>query len=135
MTNASNPRKWQSTINPICIKLYSSNSIPTGVGLREPTSKADRVKTAVFGASFSLPPLVDRGGGLGLPAELKASLFLEHFDAKQRRDSFQQPHSCDPSPVLYSVVFRSSFIRRLLLDPDPYGGNNPDSMFLLFTSW
>ena len=57
------------------------------------------MKTAVFGASPSLPRLVDRGGRLVWSAEEKASLFSAHFDAKQWRDSFQQPHSCDPSPA------------------------------------
>ena len=51
-----------------------------------------------------------------------------HFDAEQARDSFQQPHSCDPSPILGSIAFRSSFIRNLLLNLDPYGGNYPDGM-------
>ena len=47
-------------------------------------------------------------------------------------ESFQQPHSCDPSPALFSVAFRSSFVRSLLLDLDPYSGNDPDGMFPLF---
>ena len=49
------------------------------------------------------------------------------------RDSFQQLHSYDPSPVLCSVDFRSSVIRSLLLDLDPYYGNDPGGMFSLFT--
>ena len=64
---------------------------------------------------------------------MKASLFSAHFNAKQCRDISQQPHSCEPSPVLCSVVFRSSFIRSLLVDLDPYCGNNPDGMFPLFS--
>ena len=74
------------------------------------------VKTAVFGASSSLPHLVDRGGRLVWPADETASLFSAHFDAKQCRDQFQLPHSCDPSPVLCSVAFHTSFIRSLLLN-------------------
>ena len=85
----------------------------------------------VFAASSSLPPLVDRRGRLVLSAAEKVSL-LAYSDAKQCRDSFQQPHSCDPFPVLCSVAFRSGSIRRLLLDLDPYGGNDPDGMFPLF---
>ena len=46
--------------------------------------------------------------------------------------SFQQPHSCDTFPVLCSVAFQSSFNRRLLLELDPYGGNDLDGMFPLF---
>ena len=53
------------------------------------------------------------------------------FDAKQGRDNFQQSHSCDLSPVLCCVAFRSSFVRSLLLNLDPYGGSDPDGMFSL----
>ena len=87
---------------------------------------------AVFGDSSSLPPLVNRGGRIFLSADDKALLFSRHFDAKQCRDSFQQSCFCDPCPVLYSVGFRFSFVRSLLLDLDPYGGNDPDGMFPLF---
>ena len=62
----------------------------------------------------------------------KASIFSAHSDAKQSRDSFHQPHSCHPSSVLCSVAFRSCFIRSLLLDLNPYGGNNLDGMCPLF---
>ena len=84
--------------------------------------------------SSRLLPLIDRRGNLIWSADAKASLFSTHFDTKQCRDSFQQPHSCDPSPVLYSVAFRSSCIRSLLLDLDPFEENDPDGMFPLFTS-
>ena len=67
------------------------------------------VKTVVFGVSSSLPLLVDRRGKLVWSADEKASLFSTHFHAKQCRDGFHQPHSCDPSPVLCSVAFQSSF--------------------------
>ena len=91
------------------------------------------VKPAIFGASSSLPLLVDSGGRLVLSAEEKATLFSVHFDATQCRNSFQQWHSCDPCPVLRSVSFWSNFERSLLLDLDPYGRNinDPDRMFPL----
>ena len=59
LVNAPSPRKWRST-----------------------------VKTAVFGASPSLPLLVDRGGRLVWSAIEKAPLLSVHFDAKQSRNSF-----------------------------------------------
>ena len=62
-------------------------------------------------------------------ADKKTSLFSAHFDAKQCRGSFQQPHCCDPSPVLFSVGFQSSSIHSLLLDLDPYGRNDSDGTF------
>ena len=76
--------------------------------------------------------MVEWGGKLVWTADEKASLFLAHFDAKQSRDSFQLPHSCDPSPVLCSVTFRSSFCTQFALDLDPYCGSNLDGMFSLF---
>ena len=90
------------------------------------------MNTAVFGANSSLPPLVDRRGRLVWSAGENVFLFSAHVDAKQWRDSFQQPHSCEPFSVLNSVAFWSSSIRSLLLDLNLYGGTNPDSMFLLF---
>ena len=86
---------------------------------------------SVFGASFCLPPLIDRGGKLVWSTDEKVTLFYAQFGAKQCRDAFQQPQSCDPSSVLCSVAFRSSFVCSLLLDLDPYGGNDPDGMFPL----
>ena len=62
----------------------------------------------------------------------KTSFFSGHFDAKQCRDSFQQPHSCDPFLVLSFVAFQSSSIHSLLLDLDSNRGNDPDAIFPLF---
>ena len=58
LANAANPRKWWST-----------------------------GKTAVFGASSSLPPLADLGGELVWSSDKKASMISTHFNAKQNRDT------------------------------------------------
>ena len=50
------------------------------------------MKTPVFGASFNLSPLVNRGGKLIWSADEKASLFSAYFDAKQCSGIFQQPY-------------------------------------------
>ena len=42
------------------------------------------------------------------------------------------PLTCHPSPSLTTFAFRSSEVRRLLLDLDPYGGTDPLGMFPLF---
>ena len=81
-----------------------------------------------------MPPLVDRGGRLVWSENEKASLFSGHLDAKRCRNNFYKPHSCDPSPVLCIVAFRSSFVRSLLLDLNPYGGKDSEGMFPLHTS-
>ena len=93
LMNAQSPHKWWSTL-----------------------------KSAVFGLSSSLPPLV--GGGVGLVCESvgKADLQSDDYDGKQSRESDDFPLTCHPSPSLTSFAVRSSEVRRLLLDLDPYGG-------------
>ena len=62
----------------------------------------------------------------------KADLLLDHFDGKHCRESVDLPLTCHPSPSLTSFAFRSSEVRRLLLDLDPYGGSDSLGMFPLF---
>ena len=62
----------------------------------------------------------------------KADLLSDHFDGKQSRESVDLPLTCHPSPSLTTLAFRSSEVRRLLLDLDPYGGSDPLGMFPLF---
>ena len=81
---------------------------------------------------LSMLPLANRCSRLIWSADEKASLILPHFDAKQRGNCFQQPLSSDHCPVLRYVVFRSNFVRSLLLDLDSYGGNDPDGMLPIF---
>ena len=40
--------------------------------------------------------------------------------------------TCHPSPSLITFAFRSSEVKRLLLDLDPYGGTDPLGTFPLF---
>ena len=93
--NAQSPHKWWSTL-----------------------------KSAVFGFSSPLPPLVGGGGGLVCESVGKADLLSDHFDVKQSRESLDLPLTCLQSPCLTSFAFRSSEVRRLLLDLDPYGGSD-----------
>ena len=94
-----------------------------------------KLKSAVFGLSSSLPPLVGGGGGGGglvCESVSKADLLSDHFDGKQCREFVDLPLTCYPSPSLTSFAFRSSEVRRLLLDLDPYGDSDPLGMFPLF---
>ena len=43
--------------------------------------------------------------------------------------------TCHPSPSLITFAFRSSEVKRLLLDLDPYGGTDPLGMFPLFLKY
>ena len=90
------------------------------------------LKSAVFGSSSSLPPLVSEAGGLLCESVGKADLLSDHFDRKQSREAVDLTLTCHPSPSLTTSAFRSSEVRHLLLDLDPYGGINPSGMFLLF---
>ena len=62
----------------------------------------------------------------------KADLLLDHFDSKQSRDAGDLPLTCHPSPSLTTFAFRSSEVRRLLIDLDPFGATDPLDMFDLF---
>ena len=76
------------------------------------------LKSAVFGSSSSLPPLVSESGGLMCESVGKADLLSDHFDRKQSREAVDQPLTCDPSPSFTTFAFRSSEVRRLLFDLD-----------------
>ena len=62
----------------------------------------------------------------------KADLLSDHFDSKQSREAVDLPLACYLSPSLTTFAFRSSEVRRLLLDLDPYGGTDPLGMFPIF---
>ena len=62
----------------------------------------------------------------------KADLVSDHFDGKHSRESVDMPHTCHSSPSLTSFAFRSSEVRRILLDLDPCMGSDPLGMFPLF---
>ena len=86
----------------------------------------------MFGSSSSLLPLVGPGGGLVCESVGKADLLSDHFDSKQFRESVDLLVTCHPSPSLITFAFRSSEVKRLPLDLDPYGGTDHLGMFPLF---
>ena len=96
------------------------------------TTTSSTKKSAVFGSSSSLPPLVSEGGGLVCDSVFKTDLLSDHFDSKQSREAVDLLHTCHPSPSFTAIAFRSSDVRRLLLDLYPYGGTDPLGMFPLF---
>ena len=62
----------------------------------------------------------------------KADLLSDHFNGKQPRESVDLPLTCHPSPGLTTIAFRSSEIRRLLLDLDSYVDTDSLGMFPFF---
>ena len=90
------------------------------------------LKSAEFGSSSSLPPLVSDGGGLVCESVGNSDLLSDHFDSKQSREAVDLPLTCHPSPSLNTFAYRSSEVRRLLLDLDPCGGTDRLGMFPIF---
>ena len=80
----------------------------------------------------SLPPLVSEGGGLVCDSVGTADLLSDHFDSKQSKEAVDLPLTCRTSPSLITFAFRSSEVRRLLLDLGPYVGTDPLGMFQFF---
>ena len=64
------------------------------------------LRSAVFGSSSSLPPLVSEGGGLVCESVGKAGLLGDHFDSKQSSEAVDLPLTCHPSPSLTTFAFR-----------------------------
>ena len=58
------------------------------------------LKSAVFGTSSPLPPLVNEGGGLVCESVGKADLLSDHFHSEQSREAVDLPLTCHPSPSL-----------------------------------
>ena len=90
-------------------------------------------KSAVFGSSSSLPPVVSGGGGLVYESVGKADLLSENFDSKRSRESVDLPLNCHRFPCLITFAFRSSEVRRLLLDLDPYARATLDKQSCVIT--
>ena len=102
------------------------------MNIQSPHKWWSTLKSAVFGSNSSLPPLIREGGGLVCESVGKADLLSDHSDSKQSREAVDLPLTCHPSPSLTTFSFRSSEVRGLLLDLDPYGGTDPFCMFPLF---
>ena len=62
----------------------------------------------------------------------EADLLSDHFHSMQSMEAVDLPFTCHLSPSLTTFAFRSSKVRRLLLDLDPYGGTDPLGIFPLF---
>ena len=60
------------------------------------------------------------------------SCYTEQQDILIVCNAIDLPLTCHPSPSLTTFAFRSSEVRRLLLDLDPYGGTDSLGLFPLF---
>ena len=111
---------------------FSDRSRDVLMNVQSPHKWWSTLKSAVFGSSSSLPPLVSEGGGLVCESVCKADLLSDHFGSKQSREAVDLPLTCHPSPSFTKFEFRSSEVRRLLLNFGPYGGTDPLCMFPIF---
>ena len=101
---------------------YSQTNRPFSLRIRDvlmnvqsPHKCLSILKSAVYSSS-TLPPLVSEGGVLVCESVGKANLLSDHFDSKQSRESVDLPLTWHPSLSLTTFAFRSSEVRRLLLD-------------------
>ena len=75
---------------------------------------------------------VGEGGRLVCESVGKADLLSDNFDGMQSKEAVDPPLTCHLSPSFTTFAFRSSEVRHLILDLDPYGGTDSLSMFPLF---
>ena len=74
------------------------------------------LKSAVFGTSSSVSPLVNEGGGWVCESVGKADLPSDHFDSKKSKEAVALPLTCHLSPSLTTFAFRLREVGSLLLD-------------------
>ena len=111
---------------------FSDRNRDVLMNVQSPHEGWSTLKFAVFSSSSSLPLFVREGGGLVCESVGKADLLSDHFDSKQSTEAVDLPLTCHSSPSLTTFAFRSSEVRRLLLDLDPYGDTDPWVCFLFF---
>ena len=60
-------------------------------------------------------------------------MLSDQYDRKQSMDSVDLPLICHPPQRLTTFAIKSSEVRRLVLDLNPYGGTDQLGMFILFS--
>ena len=112
---------------------FSDRNRDVLMNVQSPHKWWSTLKSAVFGTSSSLRLLVSEGGGLVCESVGKADLLSDHFDSKQSREAVNLSAAHLSSILSFTTfAFRSSKVRRFLLDLDPYGGTDRLGMFPLF---
>ena len=91
---------------------FSARNTDVLINAQSPHKWWSTLKSAVFGLSST-----------GVRVVGKADLLSEYFNGKQSRESVDLPLTCHPSLRLTTLALRSSEVRRLFLDLDPYGGH------------
>ena len=111
---------------------YNANIKETLSNTVQPHKWWTTLKDALFGVDSSVPPLVKPDGCITHCPIEKATLFADVFDSKQSNEKLSIPLSCFPESKLNCFAFRSSEVKKLLLDLDSYGSVDPNGIFPLF---
>ena len=111
---------------------YNSGIKETLLGASQPHKWWSTLKSALFGIDDGMPPLLKPDGSLTHCPKDKANLLANVFESKQSGEVVNLPQSCVPEAKLTTIAFRSSEIKQLMLNLDPYGGLGPDGIFPLF---
>ena len=84
---------------------FSDRNKDVLLNVQSPHKWWSTLKSAVFGSSSALPPLVSKGGGLVSESVGKPDLLANHFDSKQSREAVYLPVTFHPSPSLTTFAF------------------------------
>ena len=87
------------------MKQFSDRNRDVLMNVQSPHKWWSTLKSAVFGSSSSLPPLICEGGGLMCESVGRANLQSDHFDSRQSREAVDLPLTWHPSPSLTTFVF------------------------------
>ena len=80
--------------------MFSVRNMDVVMNAKSPHKWWSTLKSAVFGVSSLLPPLVDGACGLVCESVGKVELLSDHFDSKEFRESVNLPLTCHPFPFL-----------------------------------
>ena len=94
------------------------------INVQSPHKWWSTIKSVVFCLSLTLSLLVGGGGGRVCESVDKADLLSDHLDSKPTKESVDLLLTCHQSPRLTTFALRSSEVRHLMLDLDPYGGTD-----------
>lgn len=111
---------------------YNSHVQEVLAGATQPHKWWNIVKSSLFGTDSTTPPLQDSDGSFTFDSLRKAIILSRIFINKQSDQELSLPLTCFQRPSLSSVAFRSSEVKRYLLDLDSFGGTDPDGFFPLF---
>ena len=76
---------------------FSDRNRDVLMNVQSPHKWWSTLKSAVFGSSSSLPPLISKGGEVVCESVSKADLLSNHFDSKQSREAVVLSLTCHKS--------------------------------------